>query len=347
MYNRIAGVFKLSDPASEPHVERGPNKDYRRKMYLSKSEFRVLFIRNMTSAALTLWERFRRFPLLTSVPTISTGDEIEAKLELALAVAFPTWLVALILGDSFVFVRKVAPTAIILAILCAQGVSLYLARRGHARLGAWIVLANCWILATAAVWLAGGLSNIIPIYYIVLISGAGWLLSRQAAALFAVMSCAALAVMAVLDTWVPGRPHFFALPPPAALLVFAVAITLFAVPLLLILESISLTRESLSESESQTHTRAAQLQATMDAAPAMILVAHDAECRHITGNQTAYLLLRQPSGSNLSMAPSNEARPRHYRWDAEWRRDSRFRIADTESRIVGGIGPKLRVGRGL
>jgi hypothetical protein len=32
----------------------------------------------------------------------------------------------------------------------------------------------------------------------------------------------------------------------------------------------------------------AELQAIMDAAPAVILVANDAECRHVGGNQTAY-----------------------------------------------------------
>ena len=192
--------------------------------------------------------------------------------------------------------------------------SFYLARRGRAQLGAWILLGNCWILATGATWFAGGLAGIIPIYYIVLTAAAGWLLGRRAAALLAATSCTALAVMTIVGVEGSRLPRFFPLPPHTVLLLFIVAIAQFSVPLLLILESVNRTQESQRESASQARARAAELQATMNAAPAMILVAHDAECRHITGNQTAYVLLQQPPGSNLSMAARDDARPRHYWW---------------------------------
>ena len=56
-----------------------------------------------------------------------------------------------------------------------------------------------------------------------------------------------------------------------------------------------------------------ELRAIMDAAPAVILVAHDSEGRRITGNRTAYTVLRQPPNSNLSMAAPESERPKNFR----------------------------------
>jgi PAS domain S-box-containing protein len=56
-----------------------------------------------------------------------------------------------------------------------------------------------------------------------------------------------------------------------------------------------------------------ELRAIMDAAPAVILVAHDAEGRRISGNRTAYTVLRQPPSSNLSMAAPEGERPKNFR----------------------------------
>jgi len=58
--------------------------------------------------------------------------------------------------------------------------------------------------------------------------------------------------------------------------------------------------EELRRSETLASTQAAELQAIMDAAPAVILVAHDPECRYLGGNLAAHSLLGLPSGGNLS-----------------------------------------------
>ena len=71
--------------------------------------------------------------------------------------------------------------------------------------------------------------------------------------------------------------------------------------------------EALRRSESLARARTAELQAIMDAAPAVILVANDAECRHVGGNRTAYALMRQKSGTNLSMAAPEGERPTNRR----------------------------------
>ena len=69
------------------------------------------------------------------------------------------------------------------------------------------------------------------------------------------------------------------------------------------------TEESLRQSESRERVRAAELEAVMDAAPALIFMARDAECRHISGNRATYNLLRQPPGANLSKSAPESEKP--------------------------------------
>jgi PAS domain S-box-containing protein len=71
--------------------------------------------------------------------------------------------------------------------------------------------------------------------------------------------------------------------------------------------------DSLRESESRERARAVELEALMDAAPAVIFVAHDPACSTMTGNRAAYDLLRTPPGSNLSKTPPNGEPPTNFR----------------------------------
>src|SRR5208283_4460075 len=48
-----------------------------------------------------------------------------------------------------------------------------------------------------------------------------------------------------------------------------------------------IAEEALKESEERARLNASQLQATLDAAPAIILMAHDRDCRRISGNSAA------------------------------------------------------------
>ena len=72
--------------------------------------------------------------------------------------------------------------------------------------------------------------------------------------------------------------------------------------------------DSLRESEARERQRAAELQATMDAVPAAVLIAHDPEARVITGNRAAYEMLRMPLGQNLSSGAPDGERPVHVRY---------------------------------
>ena len=63
--------------------------------------------------------------------------------------------------------------------------------------------------------------------------------------------------------------------------------------------------KGLKEARVVAENRAMELQAVMDAVPALVLVTTDPEGRHMTGNRATYDLLKVPLQANISkLAPS-------------------------------------------
>jgi PAS domain S-box-containing protein len=58
--------------------------------------------------------------------------------------------------------------------------------------------------------------------------------------------------------------------------------------------------------------RAEEIRTLLDTLPIGIFIAHDSECRHITGNRSAQSLLRSPN-RNLSKSAPEDERPMHFR----------------------------------
>ncbi len=71
--------------------------------------------------------------------------------------------------------------------------------------------------------------------------------------------------------------------------------------------------KSPKPSEERAREQATRLKAVLDAAPAIIWIAHDPDCRVITGNKASDELLRVPEGGNVSKSGPSPESLAHYR----------------------------------
>ncbi len=69
---------------------------------------------------------------------------------------------------------------------------------------------------------------------------------------------------------------------------------------------------ALMESERKQRQRVAELRLVLDAVPTPVWIAHDTECRRVTGNRAAYDMLKLRQGSNLSFTAPEHDKPTHY-----------------------------------
>jgi PAS domain S-box-containing protein len=66
-------------------------------------------------------------------------------------------------------------------------------------------------------------------------------------------------------------------------------------------------------SDSEAKARAAELEAILDAVPAITFIAHDPACEKMTSSRSAYELLRLPPGTNASKSAPGAHRPNNFR----------------------------------
>ena len=71
--------------------------------------------------------------------------------------------------------------------------------------------------------------------------------------------------------------------------------------------------EALRESVRREGERAEELATMMEAIPTPVIIVHDPEATHMTGNRAANELLRQPHGAEASLSAPPEVRPGHFR----------------------------------
>jgi PAS domain S-box-containing protein len=74
-----------------------------------------------------------------------------------------------------------------------------------------------------------------------------------------------------------------------------------------------LAEQALRESERRERARAVELEALVDAVPAIVLLAHDPETRRITGNSLAYEFFGVTPGGNISKSAPEKERPGNFR----------------------------------
>lgn len=73
------------------------------------------------------------------------------------------------------------------------------------------------------------------------------------------------------------------------------------------------TRNALRESEQREHNRANELAAMLDSAPAMVWIAHDSECKIMTGNKASYAILKMEYGENPSQTREEPEKVAHFK----------------------------------
>ena len=71
--------------------------------------------------------------------------------------------------------------------------------------------------------------------------------------------------------------------------------------------------EALRESERRERERAEELAALLDAVPTPVIIVHDPDSLHMTGNRATDELLRNPPGGEASLSAPAEVKPRHFR----------------------------------
>src|SRR5215475_263141 len=65
--------------------------------------------------------------------------------------------------------------------------------------------------------------------------------------------------------------------------------------------------------ERELRERVEEIEAMMEAMPAVVLIAHDPDCRVISGNRVAQESFRTPKGSNLSKSAPDGQQPTHFK----------------------------------
>jgi PAS domain S-box-containing protein len=71
--------------------------------------------------------------------------------------------------------------------------------------------------------------------------------------------------------------------------------------------------EALCESERRERERAEELFVMINATPTPVIIVHDRDARHMTGNRAADMLLKVPDGGEISMTAPENLKPRHFK----------------------------------
>ena len=78
-------------------------------------------------------------------------------------------------------------------------------------------------------------------------------------------------------------------------------------------EALLRKEKELLESERRERERAEELATMLEAVPTPVIIVHDPDSTHMTGNLAADELLRHPRGAEISLSAPDEVKPSHFR----------------------------------
>jgi PAS domain S-box-containing protein len=79
------------------------------------------------------------------------------------------------------------------------------------------------------------------------------------------------------------------------------------------LERIQAGNSALQESQLRESERAGELAVVIEAVPVPVIIVHDAEARHMTGNRAAANLVKIPVGGEISKSAPDDLKPNHFK----------------------------------
>jgi PAS domain S-box-containing protein len=139
----------------------------------------------------------------------------------------------------FVFVEKLYSLAIALAVFLALAVARWQMRRGRVRLASRLLVSMVWIVCTAFVLSAGGMTSIAAVTYVASTVIAGLLLGTRAALINAVACILAGLGMIIAESTGHPLPRLVQLTTTAGWIDMTLALLLTAVVLRLVLRSLN------------------------------------------------------------------------------------------------------------
>jgi hypothetical protein len=130
-------------------------------------------------------------------PPVFEGDEDKTRTARVLHRVLLTIIVVALLSVLVTpFVPRASDVAVIVPpLVILASVGLALVQSGRLQLASWLSLSGLWVFITALISFSGGVDNIVPIAYIVIVIGAGLLVGSRATTVFTGLALAAAFVL--------------------------------------------------------------------------------------------------------------------------------------------------------
>ncbi len=188
------------------------------------------------------------------VPPVFADDEQKTSTARILFLAFKFYYllsILVLIGDIFIFVRKLQILLIVLLFLIILSIARYLAFRGKILHAGYLIVAFLWCVYTPAIWFSGGVTSLLAVSYIIISILAGLLLGRRTSIIIAVISCFTLLFMYLSGSYGINPSKYFPVPPGSILFLwfssFLIIVPMINLALQILREALSLKRKEVAE----------------------------------------------------------------------------------------------------